>query len=109
MPGCHREKRLYHINMMSKWYPGVQSEPPTALLTVQSASEHQAVSTLVIPEMVPESCKERLLQLLSNFPDLFGDNPGRITLVEHTIEVQWDAKCKAPSRNSKEYCCIHLF
>ena len=38
--------------------------------------------------MVPGSCKERLLQLLSDFFDLFGNNPGRTTLVEHTIEVR---------------------
>ena len=110
MPDRQKERRIYHINMMKKWYASDESNSNSAFLAFQMETEYgeeqpedwnlgeEGICPLEEPASKPEieesHCvslspeqKGQLQSLLGEFPEVLRSVPGRTHLVEHEIHV----------------------
>ena len=109
-PGRQSEKKIYHVNLLKKWYPA-QADVSTACLAILSTDsetegeekipvtgvqrEDDLYSTgegsVVKLEDVVSNLKvqqqQQLQELMDKFPALFRETPGHTTLTEHEIHV----------------------
>ena len=104
MPGRRKEKRVYHINLLKRWYP-----PAPTMLAISSLEEDEGVPAWVeegevLNQLYPmgdqpvvdiQSCgaelpaeqRRDLHQVMMENSSVFHSSPGRTSLVEHEIHT----------------------
>ena len=109
-PGRRSEKKVYHINLLKKWYPN-QLDTATVCLAVLDGNcetegdmeipvtgmqeedelypsgEGSAVNLQDVASSLTEQQQQQLHGLMEEFPAIFSETPGRTKLTEHHIHV----------------------
>ena len=119
-PDCRRQRRLCHINMLKKYYETEDTHPrPKTVTTVKLVGKSQGPSSSGRREEDISQCEPRLknsdvlenledkfhhlspderedmIQLVSDFIQLFSDVPSTTNVVCHDVEIVGDATpCK---------------
>ena len=109
MPGKKDVKKVYHINLLKKWHQPVKTEVATAFLALtETRAGEQRESDMwddaeILEGMEPleevdktssdllaltEAQCESLERTLQEFPKLFSEQPGRTSVVSHTIHAE---------------------
>ena len=94
----HRKhKRVFHINMLKKWYPAPQSggvnlaeQADEDSLDEDFPSWQPAIDTLGAPTLGKQLTRPQqndLSDLMRKFVDVFSIKPGKTELIEHHIET----------------------
>ena len=107
-PGRRREQKVYHINLLKKWFPPVSTQE-VACLSMEGAYDEEeecpitqgteedlypVVRTLAVDidlkEVAPNLStqqEQQLQSLMVEFPSVFQTTPGRTSLVQHEIHL----------------------
>ena len=109
-PGRRSERKIYHVNLLKKWYPA-QPDVSTACLAVlgtdsetegeeeipvtgmqweddlYSTGGSSAVNLEDVASNLMVQQQQQLQELMEEFPAIFRETPGRTTLTEHEIHV----------------------
>ena len=106
-PGRGSERKIYHVNLLKKWYPA-QSDVTTASLAVLGTdSETEGEEEIPVTRMQLEddlystgessavnldvtsnlTVQQQLQELMGEFPAIFRETPGHTTVTEHEIHV----------------------
>ena len=89
----HRKrKRVFHINMLKKWYPAPQPEGVNLAEQVDEdfLSWQPAIGTLGAPtfgKQLTTPQQNDLSDLMKEFADVLSTKPGKTALIEHHIET----------------------
>jgi len=101
MPNSRRKHRVCHVNMLKAYVP--RDWQPLCLNTVINQSnvpfdsqDHDLDFGPVTSntkdtfslDHLPDRDREQLTRLLSQYPDIFNDNPGKTTLCTHKLELK---------------------
>ncbi|XP_024136818.1 uncharacterized protein LOC112151925 [Oryzias melastigma] len=95
-PEKKRDKQTYHVNLLKEWKDGANPLPEKVLM-VRNVKAEEEMDSDPEPLTQPTSpslshlSPEKTTQLLNSFykvPSLFSAQPGRTTLVEHTIRLK---------------------
>ena len=103
----HRKrKRVFHINMLKKWYAAPQPEGVNLAEQVNEDSFDEdfpswqpAIDTPGTPTLGKQLTRPQqndLSDLMRKFPDVFSTKPGKIELIEHHIETDHTKPIKLP-------------
>ena len=109
-PSRRSERKIYHVNLLKKWYPP-HSDVTTACLAVlgtdsetegeeeipvtgmqleddlYSTGESSAVNLEDVTSNLTVQQQQQLQELMGEFPAIFRETPGRTTVTEHEIHV----------------------
>jgi hypothetical protein len=100
-------RAVRHINLLRPYY--TRSEMVGVVLSADADdphSEEQLPTTVEytdtgdkqfnIGNQLSDEQRQKLLQTLNKFPDVFSEVPGRTNLVEHVIQLRDERPCKQP-------------
>ncbi len=105
-PDKGKARQIYHVNLLKEWKVPPGKGPETSLLVrkVEVEEEEEAEDAKRQPSVVSlthleDSKRKELQHLLSQFPALFCQRPGRTELTHHTIHLSTPSpSCQRPYR-----------
>ena len=99
-PGKRQEKKVYHANLLKKWYRSDSSTTLLALCTEDSDGDYELEDEEYLLETSPQQKLPseatahltidqalEIEKLLQEFPEVTGTTLGRTTVTEHTVDV----------------------
>ncbi|KAL0155309.1 hypothetical protein M9458_049572, partial [Cirrhinus mrigala] len=100
-PDKGKDKQIYHVNLLKEWKERHCDTAKTALMVRQVSLEEDEDDKLAQEqqlnadiEYLPKQDQTQLLQLLTQFPQLLRQRPGRTTVIQHHIHLTDTTPCR---------------
>ena len=96
MPGRRKRKKIFHINMLKKWYPPANAsyfceetteEGETEDKDIQVRKEVESNTTPTIGKQLSRDQRNQLNKLLKQFDKVLRARPGRTSITHHHIRT----------------------
>ena len=97
MPGSRSRRKVYHINLLKKWYRG-ESEETACMVYVKDSESGEELddvpswkedggSECMVSEQLDTEQREQLEVLLQKYQDVFKSKPGKTKAIKHFIHT----------------------
>ena len=115
MPGSRSRRKVYHINLLKKWYRG-ESEETACMVHVKDSESGEELddvpswkedggSECTVSEQLDTEQREQLEVLLQKYQDVFKSKPGKTKAIKHFIHTADSRPMKqCPYRLPHAYC-----